>query len=151
MGYSMSKATALLSLILGCGASASTPQPKPPPNSAPQATRAEVTETPASDDPCSYPASEEALLKCRQDQHARTEQSIQNLEQQLTKLFAGQPDLPGAFDAAEAKWREFRDAECRLRTFDSRDGTAFESYWLDCLTMLNRDRIATLQYMKENP
>jgi uncharacterized protein YecT (DUF1311 family) len=110
-----------------------------------------VVETPPSSDPCAKPESEEALMACEHREHDRAEESIRRLESALHELYAKEPELLATFDTAQAKWREFRDAECALRTYDSRGGTAFESYWLDCLRTLDWERATRLQYMHENP
>jgi uncharacterized protein YecT (DUF1311 family) len=137
--------TALAYQCMACEARgqqpASSPAPAPP----------MVVEPPPSSNPCAKPESEEALMACEHREHDRAEASIHRLESALHELYAKEPELLAAFDAAQAKWREFRDAECALRTFDSRDGTAFESYWLDCLRTLALERAARLEYMHENP
>lgn len=79
------------------------------------------------------------------------EASLQELVERLSNTYDNEPDLVAAFAKAQAKWREFREAECELRTYDSRDGTAFESYWLECLTKLDIERINALEYMEEHP
>jgi uncharacterized protein YecT (DUF1311 family) len=121
------------------------------PASSPTSAAPVVAEPPPSSDPCARPESEEALLACEHREHDRAEESIRRLESALHELYAKEPELLAAFDAAQAKWREFRDAECALRTYDSRGGTAFESYWLDCLRTLDWERAARFQYMHENP
>jgi uncharacterized protein YecT (DUF1311 family) len=90
-------------------------------------------------------------MACEHREHDRAEASIRRLEGALHELYAKEPELLAVFDTAQAKWREFRDAECALRTYDSRGGTAFESYWLDCLRTLDWERATRLQYMHENP
>jgi uncharacterized protein YecT (DUF1311 family) len=104
-----------------------------------------------SNDPCAYPATDEELLTCRHKDHDRAEASVHELVQALAKMQQGDAELRRVFATAQAKWSEFREAECKLETFDSRDGTAFESYWLECLTTHARERIKTLQRMKDNP
>jgi uncharacterized protein YecT (DUF1311 family) len=107
--------------------------------------------TVAADDPCALPETEEALVQCRRGENTRAENSMRGLVEALSTTYQNEPDLMAAFTAAQAQWLEFRDAECKLRTYDSRDGTAFESYWLECLTALNLERITTLRYMEEHP
>lgn len=106
---------------------------------------------PAPSSPCDYPESEEALLSCRRREQQRVEAEMTRLSQALKQRYGKEPELSLAFTNAQAKWREFRDAECRLRTFDSRDGTAFQSYWLECLTELDQARVEVLHDMKDNP
>jgi uncharacterized protein YecT (DUF1311 family) len=91
------------------------------------------------------------LLKCRHAEHDRVEAAMRELVDRLSATYRNEPELLGAFAAANTKWAEFRDAECKLRTYDSRGGTAFESYWLGCLTALDNERVAALRYMEEHP
>ena len=130
--------------ILSCAAT-SQPQantPEPPSSS---------RRTPSEPDPCDYPKSEEALSTCERTEYQRAETSIAGLVSALQDLYADDPELLSTFDTAQAKWREYRDAECAHRTYDSRGGTAFESYWLECLRMLDRERVQRLEYLKESP
>jgi uncharacterized protein YecT (DUF1311 family) len=101
--------------------------------------------------PCDFPESEEALLSCRHREQDRVEAAMAQLTQLLKQRYGKEPELLSAFTNAQAKWLEFRDAECQLRTYDSRGGTAFESYWLECLTELDQARLEVLQDMKDNP
>jgi uncharacterized protein YecT (DUF1311 family) len=111
----------------------------------------QTVESTRSADPCARPESEEALLACEHREYDRAEASIRDLVGALRELYGKEPELLVAFEKAQAKWLEFRDAECALRTYDSRDGTAFESYWLDCLRERDRERAERLQYMQDNP
>lgn len=106
---------------------------------------------PSKSDPCDYPESEEALSTCQRREYERAETSIATLVSALNKLYADDPELLSTFVAAQAKWREFRDAECAHRTYDSRGGTAFESYWLECLRTFDRERAERLEYLQERP
>lgn len=90
-------------------------------------------------------------MACREREHERVEAEMTQLSQALKQLYGKEPELLLAFANAQAKWLEFRDAECQLRTYDSRDGTAFQSYWLECLTELDQARVEVLQDMKDNP
>jgi uncharacterized protein YecT (DUF1311 family) len=133
-------------LAMAVAACAST---SPAPASAPKS--AAVEQAPSASDPCDYPESEEALLTCQRTEYERAESSIASLVGALRELYAGEPELLSTFETAQAKWREFRDAECAHRTYDSRGGTAFESYWLQCLRTFDRERAARLEYLKESP
>jgi uncharacterized protein YecT (DUF1311 family) len=124
---------------------------RPPPANSPAPAPVKPLETAASGDPCAPPETEEALVQCRRRENARAEDSLRALVETLSTTYQKESDLMAAFTAAQAKWLEFRDAECKLRTYDSRDGTAFESYWLECLTALDQERLTSLRYMEEHP
>jgi len=133
-------------LASGCDGRQSQPAAHSPALSAPK-----PSETTASSDRCALPDTEEALLQCRRNEHTRVENSMRGFVEALGTAYQKEAELMAAFTTAQEKWMEFRDAECKLRTYDSRDGTAFESYWLECLTALDEERITVLQYMKEHP
>ena len=101
--------------------------------------------------PCARPESEEALLGCEHREFDRAEESIRRREAALRELYGKEPALLEALATAQAKWREFRDAECGLFTYDSRGGTAFESYWIRCQRELDWQRASRLQFLLENP
>jgi uncharacterized protein YecT (DUF1311 family) len=122
-----------------------------PPANSPAPAPVKPLGTTASGDPCALPETEEALVQCRRSENARAEDSMRGLVEALNTTYQKESDLMAAFSMAQAKWLEFRDAECRLRTYDSRDGTAFESYWLECLTALDQERLTSLRYMAEHP
>lgn len=138
---------ATLPFAIAVAACAST---SPAPASAPKSAAA-VEQASSASDPCDYPESEEALLTCQRTEYERAESSIATLVGALREMYADEPELLSTFETAQAKWREFRDAECAHRTYDSRGGTAFESYWLQCLRTFDRERAARLEYLKEGP
>ena len=91
------------------------------------------------------------MLSCRRNEYELAEGELRKLVATLNGTYAGEPELLASFTTAETRWGEFRDAECKLRTFDSREGTAFESYWLECLTALDQERLKALRYMVDHP
>lgn len=117
----------------------------------PAASHPPVAEAPPTDNPCTRPESEEALLACEQREFARAEEAIGRREVALRERFGDEPALLEAFENAQTQWREFRDAECGLDTYDSRGGTAFESYRLACLRKLDWQRASRLQFLLNNP
>lgn len=153
-------ATLLAASSVACGATSTEARPQTPASSRADAIASPRTGVPAAgglpsapapSSPCDYPESEDALVACREREHERVEAEMTQLSQALKQLYGKEPELLLAFANAQAKWLEFRDAECQLRTYDSRDGTAFQSYWLECLTELDQARVEVLQDMKDNP
>lgn len=102
-------------------------------------------------DRCTYPATEDALLSCRRREHDRAETVIARLVAHLKRNYVADTALTEVFSTAQTKWAEFRDAECKLKTYDSKDGTAYESYWLECLAKLDDDRIKVLDDLRDHP
>ncbi|HQC98558.1 MAG TPA: lysozyme inhibitor LprI family protein [Aquabacterium sp.] len=103
-------------------------------------------------DACAGSANEAALLACRTRLHDQSMAAQQQLIDRLRKrLESDEPEQLKLLLAAQAAFAQYRDAECRLRTFESRNGSAFQAYWLSCLTERNRQRIADLQDLVDNP
>ncbi len=102
-------------------------------------------------DPCAGSSTEVVLLACRRKENKDTEVALARLTEKLDKNYASEPERANAFSVAGQKWGDFRDAECKLLTYESRSGTAAEVYWLDCLTRLGRERIDSLKKLAENP
>jgi uncharacterized protein YecT (DUF1311 family) len=103
-------------------------------------------------DVCAGAANEVALLACRsrlQDQSMAAQQRL--IDKLRKRLEADEPERLQLLLAAQAAYLQYRDAECRMRTFESRSGSAFQAYWLACLTELNRLRAADLQALVDNP
>lgn len=103
-------------------------------------------------DACAGTANEAALLACRtrlQDQSMAAQQRL--IDQLRKRLQADEPERLQLLLAAQTAFVQYRDAECRVRTFESRSGSAFQAYWLACLTDLNRLRAADLQALVDNP
>lgn len=106
----------------------------------------------APSDACAGSATEAALLACRTRQHDQASAAQTRLLDTLRKrLEVDEPERLKLLLAAQAAFAQYRDAECRLRTLESRDGKAFQVYWLACLTDLNRQRSTDLQRLVDNP
>lgn len=105
-----------------------------------------------SKDPCAGSADEKALLSCRQSQNTKSEQALRQLVDKLARSYEqDEPPLAKVFATAQAKWAEYRDAECKVRTYESASGPAYEVYRLDCVTSLNGERIEVLRKQASNP
>jgi uncharacterized protein YecT (DUF1311 family) len=103
-------------------------------------------------DPCAGSANEAALLACRRLENRKSEEALRALADRLAKGYEDdEPARAKVFADARARWQEFRDAECKLRTYDSANGTAHEVYWLACLTAMNGERLEVLRKLADNP
>lgn len=103
-------------------------------------------------DPCARSRNEATLLTCRQQQAAQSTQRIEQLLERLRRR--DETDEPERWQlqvASQADWRQYRDAECRVRTFESRAGKAYETYRLACVALLNRLRADDLHKQVDNP
>lgn len=111
-----------------------------------------VGATPAASDACAGSANEVALLACRQ---ARLDRSDTALKTAIGKLDRSarqdEPELATALSASQAAWLTYREAECRVRTYESRNGAAFKAYWLACMNDLTLIRLRDLRLMQDQP
>lgn len=140
---------AAVSAAVSCAAGA----PEKPPAQAKSAPASkEVTAPKVAKDPCANAADEAALLGCRQQENRTSEAALRELADRLTKSYTqDEPARAKVLSTAQGKWRDYRDAECKLRTYDSSSGSAHEVYWLSCLTTLNQERLAALRKLADNP
>lgn len=103
-------------------------------------------------DQCVGSANEIALLDCRTKQYDQVVSSINNALDKLRKRYeSDEPDLWKLLTSSQENWGQYSNAECRLRTFESRNGKAFRVYWLSCLTELSRLRSIDLLTFINNP
>jgi len=103
-------------------------------------------------DPCANAATEAEMLRCRQQAFADSESAVDGFYQQLISNNAkDEPDLLALLQQAQAAWRDYRDAQCRVDTYYSASGSAYETYWLDCLEKANGARAHQLERLLESP
>lgn len=97
-------------------------------------------------DTCSDSATEVDLLKCRKLDKSESEKVMKKL---YTELYGGylenEPNLAPLFKQSMESWEVYKVAGCKVQTYYSIGGSAFEVYWLDCLTSMNRGKIVELQ------
>lgn len=108
--------------------------------------------TPRPKDACAGSANEAALLACHQ---VRLDRSDSEMRAAIGKLDRSarqdEPELAKSLAASQAAWLTYREAECRVRTHESRNGSAFKAYWLACMTDLNLLRLRDLRLLKDQP
>ena len=100
---------------------------------------------------CPYPNSEAELEECLTAAYRQSEDRMSELLNALRPRAEYQPQWVQELLETQSLWEAYRKAECGVWTYDSRDGTAFGSYWLECLITMNRQRITTLEYLEQNP
>jgi len=111
--------------------------------------RAEVPQTTPS---CTDSLNEQALLLCRKKAFAATTSLLTTDIEKLKRRFRqDEPERLRLLVAAQKAWANYRDAECHMQTFESRGGSAFRIYELDCLTNLSRARLETIRQLLDTP
>src|SRR5262245_25000184 len=91
------------------------------------------------------------LAECFRALAVRTEQDVREKLHALAQRHRDEPELARLMADAQQAWLSWREASCRVSTFDSRTGTAFAVYWDTCLIRMNRMRADELQYMIDHP
>jgi uncharacterized protein YecT (DUF1311 family) len=103
-------------------------------------------------DVCAKSASESALLACRKGENDRSRADMESAIGKLHKRYEDdEPERLKLLTTSQSSWVEFRDAECRFKTFESRNGKAAQVYLLSCQTDLNRLRTKDLRVIVDNP
>ena len=107
---------------------------------------------PAASDPCAGSADEATLLRCRQAELSRAETALEGAAAKLAATYrVDEPPKAEALMRAHEAWRRLREADCVVDTWDSRGGTAFEVYRLDCMTTAAKARLVHLQALADAP
>lgn len=110
--------------------------------------RAQVTAA----SPCAGTPTEAEMLACHEAEFAKAQADLERLVKELRTNYAYDgTEHTDALDLAQEKWKEFAGAECDLLTYDSRGGTAFDIYVLECLTNLHARRNAEIQSLLDAP
>jgi len=117
-------------------------------------TSADASATPRSPDkdPCLEAASESSLLACRKKQFDDSTHELTGIYEKLHRQYGkNEPPLATALEQAQTAWLNYRDLECKVRTFESSSGSGYEVYKLDCLSKLNALRIIDLKKLVSAP
>lgn len=111
---------------------------------------ARAGESPAS--PCAGSPTEAAMLACHEHELAKAQAELEDLVKELRTNFAYDgKEHTDALDFAQEKWKAFAGAECDLLTYDSRGGTAYDLYVVECLTKLHAGRVTHIKELLDSP
>ena len=62
-----------------------------------------------------------------------------------------EPEYHGLMTKAQQAWLVWREAACRVDTYESKGGSGFSVYWDQCRIKMNQARATELQNMIDNP
>ncbi len=106
----------------------------------------------AADDPCQHAPKDPAFTACWHEQFKKSEAEI---ERRLKVLAARhrreEPELHRPMTKAQDAWLAWREAACRVDTYESKGTPGFSVYWDRCRIKLNQARAAELQQMVDSP
>ena len=106
----------------------------------------------AAADSCAGSATDAILWECRTRELDAANARLDKAYADLLRVYrADEPVLAETLTAAQTIWTAFRESECRLKTYYSRGGTAYDIYWKECLTEMTDARTALLEEMGREP
>ncbi|CAK9892439.1 MULTISPECIES: lysozyme inhibitor LprI family protein [Pseudomonas] len=103
--------------------------------------------------PCDNVESDQQTYECAQYSRTTAERELNaafdDLLQRIGEQYDGQPakvaELSKRLRDAEAIWKQLRDADCKVETFDEKPGKAFDAALNTCLAQRSDDRSEYLQ------
>ena len=105
-----------------------------------------ITNTTTPKDICAESATEEDLFNCRKQQQLDSDKIMTFFYNELyNNHLENEPKLALLIKKSQESWLAFRDANCKVQTYYSIGGRAFDVYWFDCLTIMNRARLMEIQ------
>jgi uncharacterized protein YecT (DUF1311 family) len=102
-------------------------------------------------DPCLSARDETELLACRTKVTAVQTREINAANAILLKRASDEPRLVAALRVSHQAWLRYRDAECRVETWESSTGSAAPAHLLYCQEKRNRARLAELRERVQSP
>ncbi|MGF6592299.1 lysozyme inhibitor LprI family protein [Pseudomonas sp. 2835] len=103
--------------------------------------------------PCDNVDTDQQSYECAQYSRTTAERELNaafdDLLQRIGEQYAGQPAKVGELSKrlrdAEAIWKQLRDADCKVETYDQPPGKAFDAALNTCLAQRSDDRSEYLQ------
>jgi len=106
----------------------------------------------ANDDPCQHAHKDPEFTACWQEQFKKSEAEVaQRLRVLATRHRKDEPELHGLIIKAQQAFLAWREAACRVETYESKGGAGFSVYWDRCRIKMNQARAGKLQRMIDNP
>jgi len=97
--------------------------------------------------------------KTQTEMDACGEKVIKSSERKMNKLFnqlqlnykSSEPGLIKDFNESQKQWALYANANCKVETWYSREGSAFQSIWNACMEAKINERISYLAWLSDNP
>jgi uncharacterized protein YecT (DUF1311 family) len=101
---------------------------------------------------CIDEKTQKSMDKCGEVGLAKVTSQMKMLLEGLTKRYKkGEPDLSKAIQFSQQAWQADIEASCKVETYESRDGSGFNSIWNSCLETRTNERISYLDWVLESP
>jgi uncharacterized protein YecT (DUF1311 family) len=106
----------------------------------------------ASDDPCKHAEKDPEFSACWQEQFKKSDAEIaRRLRVLAERNRKDEPELHKLMTKSQQAWLAWREAACRVETFESKGTRGFSVYWDRCRITMNEARAAELQRMIDEP
>ena len=106
----------------------------------------------AADSPCQNVQKDPAFTACWREEFKKSEAEVERRLRVLAERHRkDELDLHQLMTKAQRAWLLWREAACRVETYESKDGSGFSVYWDRCQIKMNEARAVELQHMIDNP
>jgi uncharacterized protein YecT (DUF1311 family) len=102
--------------------------------------------------PCQNVEKDPAFTACWREEFNKSEAELaRRLGVLAERHRKDEPDLHRLISSAQRAWLVWREAACRVDTYESKGGRGFSVYWDRCRIKMNEARALELQHMIDNP
>ena len=106
----------------------------------------------AVENPCQNVRKDPAFTACWREEFKKSEAEVARRLRVLAERHRkDEPKLHRLMTEAQRAWLVWREAACRVDTYESKGGSGFSVYWDQCRIKMNEARATELQHMIDNP
>ncbi len=106
----------------------------------------------AAENPCQKVEKDPAFTACWSEEFKKSEAEVARRLRVLAERHRKEePKLDRLMTEAQRAWLVWREAACRVDTYESKDGSGFSVYWDRCRIKMNEARAIELQHMIDSP
>ena len=106
----------------------------------------------AAENPCQNIEKDPEFTTCWSEEFKKSEAEVARRLRVLAERHRkDEPDLDRLMTKAQQAWLVWREAACRVDTYESKGGSGFSVYWDRCQIKMNEARAIELQHMIDNP
>lgn len=106
----------------------------------------------AQDEPCSNAPRDPEFTACWNAEFKKSDADVQQKLHVLAERHRkDEPELHKLMMTAQRAWLAWREASCKVDTFESKGGSGFSVYWDRCRIKMNKARAGQLQELIDNP
>ena len=106
----------------------------------------------AVENPCQNVQKDPAFTACWREEFKKSEAEVARRLRMLAERHRkDELNLHRLMTKAQRAWLVWREAACRVDTYESKGGSGFSVYWDQCRIKMNEARATELQHMIDNP